>query len=323
MSPAATIAETLKGRGHILLLNHASPDGDSLGSTLALARTFWARGQRATVGSSDGVPEMYRFLPGSDRVVTEISEGERFDAVVFMECSAPERAGPLVARAAGVPLWVNIDHHVSNSGYGDLVLLDVEAAAVAEVVHPVVTALHPHLEPETAVCLLTALLTDTGSFRYASVTPKSFQLAAELVRAGASPTLVYSEVYENRSAASVRLLGMALSRMVLCEDGRVVWTVVTQRMLSEAGATMEESEGIVGAIRAIRRIQVALLFKEEPDGIRVSLRGVGSVRVNVIAEAFGGGGHAAAAGFTATVALDDAIRQTLAVVRRELGATAR
>ncbi len=323
MSPAATIAETLKGRGHILLLNHASPDGDSLGSTLALARTFWARGQRATVGSSDGVPEMYRFLPGSDRVVTEISEGERFDAVVFMECSAPERAGPLVARAAGVPLWVNIDHHLSNSGYGNLVLLDVEAAAVAELVYPIVTALHPRLEPETAVCLLTALVTDTGSFRYASVTPKSFQLAAELVKAGASPTLVYSEVYENRSAASVRLLGMALSRLALGEDGRVAWTVVTQPMLKEAGATMEESEGIVGAIRAIRRIQVALLFKEEPDGIRVSLRGVGSVRVNVIAEAFGGGGHAAAAGFTATAALNDVIRQTLAVVRRELGATAR
>ena len=323
MSPAATIAETLKGRGHILLLNHASPDGDSLGSTLALARTFWARGQRATVGSSDGVPEIYRFLPGSDRVVSGIPEGERFDAVVFMECSAPERAGPLVARAAGVPLWVNIDHHVSNTGYGDLVLLDVEAAAVAEVVYPIVTALHPHLEPKTAVCLLTALLTDTGSFRYANVTPKSFRLAAELVKAGASPAMVYGEVYENRSPASVRLLGMALSRMVVCEEGRVVWTVATQQMLKESGATMEDSEGIVGAIRAIRGIQVALLFKEEPDAIRVSLRAVGNVRANVIAEAFGGGGHPAAAGFTGTGGLDDVIRQTLAAVRRELGATAR
>jgi bifunctional oligoribonuclease and PAP phosphatase NrnA len=323
MSPAATIAETLKGRGHILLLNHASPDGDSLGSTLALARTFWARGQRATVGSSDGVPEMYRFLPGSDRVVSEIPEGERFDAVVFMECSAPERAGPLVARAAGVPLWVNIDHHVSNTGYGDLVLLDVEAAAVAEVVYPIVTALRPQLEPPTAVCLLTALLTDTGSFRYANVTPKSFQLAAELVKAGASPAMVYGEVYENRSPASVRLLGMALSRMVVCEDGRVVWTVATQQMLKESGAKMEDSEGIVGAIRAIRGIQVALLFKEEPDAIRVSLRAVGNVRANVIAEAFGGGGHPAAAGFTGTGGLDDVIRQTLAAVRRELGAAAR
>ncbi len=323
MSPAATIAETLKGRGHILLLNHASPDGDSLGSTLALARTFWARGQRATVGSSDGVPEMYRFLPASDRVVTQIPEGEGFDAVVFMECSAPERAGPLVARAAGVPMWVNIDHHVSNTGYGDLILLDVTAAAVAELVYPVVTSLHPHLDPETAVCLLTALLTDTGSFRYANVTPKSFQLAAELVTAGASPALVYGEVYENRSPASVRLLGMALSRMVLCEDGRVAYTVVTQQMLKEAGATMEDSEGIVGAVRAIRGIRVALLFKEEPGAIRVSLRGVGNIRANVIAEAFGGGGHAAAAGFTATEGLDDVIRQTLAAVRRELGAATR
>jgi bifunctional oligoribonuclease and PAP phosphatase NrnA len=323
MSPAATIAETLKGRGHILLLNHASPDGDSLGSTLALARTLWARGQRATVGSSDGVPEMYRFLPGSDRVVTQIPEGQGFDAVVFMECSAPERAGPLVARAAGVPMWMNIDHHVSNTGYGDLVLLDVTAAAVAELVYPIVKSLRPQLDPQTAVCLLTALLTDTGSFRYANVTPKSFQLAAELVAAGASPALVYGEVYENRSPASVRLLGMALSRMVLCEDGHVAYTMVTQQMLKEAGATMEDSEGIVGAVRAIRGIQVALLFKEEPGAIRVSLRGVGNIRANVIAEGFGGGGHPAAAGFTATAGLDEVIRQALAAVRRELSAATR
>ncbi len=322
MSPATRIAETLKSRRNILLLNHVAPDGDCLGSTLALARALWARGQRATVGSADGVPETYRFLPGSDRVLTMIPDGEVFDAIVFMECSSPERAGPLVARAAGVPLWVNIDHHVSNSGYGDVVLWDVDAAAVAEVVFPIVKALHPRFDAETAVCLMTALLTDTGSFRFASVTPRSFHLAAELVEAGASPADVYGQVYENRSAASIRLLGMALGRMVVCEDGRVVWTSVTQAMLKDAGAVMEESEGIVGALRAIRGIQAAILFKEEPEGIHVSLRGVGSVRANVIAEAFGGGGHAAAAGFTVKEPLDDVVRRTLAVVRRELGAAA-
>lgn len=322
MSSAETVAETLKSRGNILLLNHEAPDGDCLGSTLALARALWARGQRATVGSADVVPETLRFLPSSDRVVTAIAGGETFDTVVFMECSVPERAGPLAARAAGVPLRVNIDHHVSNTGYGDLVVLDVEAAAVAEVAYPIVRALHPRLDPDTATCLLTALLTDTGSFHYASVTPRSFHLAAELVAAGASPAVVFSQVYENRSAASVRLLGMALSRMVLCEDGRVAWTAVTQEMLRETGAAMEESEGIVGSLRAITGIQVALLFKEEPEGIHVSLRGVGGIRAHVIAGAFGGGGHAAAAGFTVKEPLDQVIRQTLAMIRRELGAAA-
>ena len=320
MSPAAKIAETLKSRQHILLLNHVSPDGDCLGSTLALARVLRAAGQRATVGSSDGVPVMYRFLPGSNTILAEIPDGERFDAVVFMECSSPERAGALAARAAGVPLWVNVDHHVSNSGYGDLILLDVEAAAVAEVVFPVVTAFQPRLDAETAVCLMTALLTDTGSFHYASVTPRSFDLAAELVRAGASPMAIFEQVYENRSTGSVRLLGLALTRMMICEDGRVAWTTVTQEMLKEAGATMEESEGIVGALRAVRGIQVAILFKEEPNEISVSLRGVGSIRANVIAEAFGGGGHAAAAGFTVKEPLDEVVRRTLEAVRRELGA---
>src|SRR5437879_1404721 len=245
MFPAETVAETLKNRRNILLLNHEAPDGDCLGSTLALAKALWARGQRATVGSSDGVPEMYRFLPSIDRVVTAIPEGETFDTVVFMECSVPERAGRLAAHAAGVPLRVNIDHHVSNTGYGDLVLWDVDAAAVAEVVYPIVRILHPRPDADTATCLLTALMTDTGSFHYASVTPRSFQLAAELMGVGASPEGVFRQVYENRSAASVRLLGGALSRLTLSDDGRVAWTTLTPEMLREPGGAMEDSGGSI------------------------------------------------------------------------------
>ncbi len=322
MTAAARIAEALRSRRHVLLLNHESPDGDSLGSTLALAHALWGRGQRALVGSVDGVPEMYRFLPASERVVSDVPPGETFDAVVFMECSTPERAGELAARAAGVPLWVNIDHHVSNAGYGDLMLSDVTASAVGELVYPVVQALVPALDRAMATCLMTALLTDTGSFRYASVTPRTFTVAAELLAAGASPVEVYAQVYENRPASSLRLLGMALSRLTVSEDGRVAWTAVTQAMLREAGASMEEAEGIVSTLRALRGVQVAIVFKEEPDAIRVSLRGRGGVRAHMIAEAFGGGGHAAAAGFTARGALPDVVRQTLDAVRRELGAAA-
>jgi bifunctional oligoribonuclease and PAP phosphatase NrnA len=322
MTPAARIAEALRSRRHVLLLNHESPDGDCLGSTLALGHALWARGQRATVGSVDGLPEMYRFLPGSDRVTSVLPGGETFDAAVFMECSTPERAGGLAARAAGVPLWVNIDHHVSNAGYGDLIYSDVTASAVGELVYPIVQALVPALDRSMATCLMTALLTDTGSFRYASVTPRTFTIAAELLGAGASPAEVYVEVYENRPVTSLRLLGMALSRLTVSEDGRVAWTVVTQEMLRDAGARMEETEGIVTTLRALRGVQVAILFKEEPDAIRVSLRGRGGVRVNVIAEAFGGGGHAAAAGFTARGALPDVVRQTLDAVLRALGAAA-
>jgi bifunctional oligoribonuclease and PAP phosphatase NrnA len=323
MSQAANVAEILRERRHVLLLNHVSPDGDCLGSTLALARALWARGQQATVGSSDGVPDVYRFLPDSDRVVQALAAGESFDAVVYMECSTPERAGDLAGRAAGIPLVINIDHHLSNSGFGDIVLLDVDAAAVAEIVFPIVADLQPVLDPDTAACLLTALVTDTGSFRYTNVRPRSFDVAAALVRAGARPATVFSEVYENRSAGSVRLLGMALSRMAMSEAGRIAWTAVTQAMLRDSGTSMEESEGIVGALRAIRGVRVAALFKEEPDGIRVSLRGAGSVRANVIAEAFGGGGHAAAAGFTAVGPLEEVVQRTLAEIRRELGAAAR
>ncbi|HEV2358192.1 MAG TPA: DHH family phosphoesterase [bacterium] len=316
MTPAQRIAETLLGRP-VLLLNHVSPDGDCLGSTLALARALWARERPAVVASTDGVPDMYRFLPGADRIVTDVPAVDAFGAVVFMECSTPDRAGSLAARAAAVPLTINIDHHVSNAGYGDLVLYDPAAAAVGELVTPIVAALGP-IDPATATCLLTALLTDTGSFRYASVTPRTLRIAADLVQAGASPAHVYTQVYENRPAAALRLLGLALSRLALSPDGRIAWTAVTQAMLREAGAPMEESEGIVGWLRAMVGVQVAVLFKEEPDGIHVSLRGRPGVRAHVIAEAFGGGGHAAAAGFTATGPLPDVVRRTLDAVEREL-----
>lgn len=322
MTPAERIAEALRSGRHVLLLNHVSPDGDCLGSTLALARALWARGQHATVGSADGVPEMYRFLPGSDRVVRAVPDGTAFDVVVFMECSTPDRAGALAAQAEGVRLVINIDHHVSNAMYGDLVCFDAGAAAVGELVYPIVQALAPAIDVETATCLMTAILTDTGSFRYASVTPRTFRIAADLLAHGASPAEVYAEVYENRPAAAMRLLGMALSRMTLGEHGRVAWTAVTQEMLRESGAPMEEAEGIIGALRAIEGVQVAMLFKEEPDGWRVSLRGRGAVRTHLIAEAFGGGGHAAAAGFTLTGPLVDVVRRTLEVVRRELAAAA-
>jgi len=321
MTPAERVAETLLGRPKVLLLNHVSPDGDCLGSTLALARALRARGGQAVVASNDGVPAMYRFLPGADQIVSEILPDEPFDAAVFMECSTPDRAGALAARAVGAPLWINIDHHVSNGGYGDLILYDPAAAAVAELVTPIVQALGP-LDPGGATCLLTALLTDTGSFRYASVTPRTLRIAAELVAAGASPADVYTQVYENRPVGALRLLGVALGRLTMSPDGRVAWTAVTQEMLRETGAAMEESEGIVGMLRAIGGVQVALLFKEEPDGIHVSLRGRPGVRANVIAEAFGGGGHAAAAGFTAAGPLPDVVRRTLEAVERELSARA-
>jgi bifunctional oligoribonuclease and PAP phosphatase NrnA len=320
MTPAERIAETLLGR-RVLLLNHVSPDGDCLGSTLALARALRARGQEAVVGSSDGVPEMYRFLPDADRVVTDVPAEPPFGAAVFMECSTPDRAGALAARAVGAPLWINIDHHVSNGGSGDLILYDPTAAAVGELVTPIVQALGP-IDAPAATCLLAAILTDTGSFHYASVTPRTLRIAAELVQAGASPADVYTQVYENRPAAAYRLLAIALSRLELSPDGRIAWTSVTQEMLRASGAPMEESEGIVGQLRAIAGVRVALLFKEEPDGVRVSLRARAGIRANIIAEAFGGGGHAAAAGFTATGPLPEVMRRTLAAVRQELAAQA-
>src|SRR5947209_903128 len=213
---------------------------------------------------------------------------------------------------------VFIDHHVSNAGYGHLVYWDTSAAAVGEQVADVVAALRVPIDREIAECLLTAVVTDTGSFRYRNTTARSLRLAAELVDAGASVHQIVERVYETRSAGNLRLLGLALAGLTLTADGRIVWTQITPQMLTSAGAMPDDVTGIVGMLRQIRGVRIALLFEVTPQGVRVGIRSREGARSHVIAEAFGGGGHQEAAGFTATGPLDKVIAATLAEAEKEL-----
>jgi phosphoesterase RecJ-like protein len=315
-----TIARILRTNPDVLIACHVAPDGDCLGASLALARACEAAGARAVVGSADGVPEIYRDLPGSDAAISVPSD-RRFSVGVAMECSTLERAGVFGEALARCGTLINIDHHLSNAGYGHLVYLDTTAAAVGEQVHEVIQAMGVRVTPEIARCLLTAVVTDTGAFRFPNTTPKTLRLAAALMEAGASVHEVVERVYETRSAASLRLLGRALAALALSPDGRIAWTVVTPEMLKETGALPEDTAGIVGLLRQIRGVKVALLFEATPAGIRVGIRSRDGARSHVIAEAFGGGGHQGAAGFTAAGSMDEVVGRTLAAAERELAAT--
>ncbi|MDR7452792.1 MAG: DHHA1 domain-containing protein, partial [Armatimonadota bacterium] len=176
------------------------------------------------------------------------------------------------------------------------------------------------LTRDLAQCLLTAIVTDTGRFGFPNTTPRTLRLAADLVAAGGSIPAVVERVYETRTAGGLRLLGASLQRLALAAEGRIAWTAVTPQMLQEAGAGADDVTGIVNLLRQIRGVQVALLFEVTPDGVRVGIRSRDGVRAHAIAEAFGGGGHAGAAGFTASGSLDDVVARTLAAAEKELHA---
>lgn len=312
-----TIAGILRSAPSVLIVCHVAPDGDCLGASLALALACEATGVRVTVGSADGVPEAYRYLPTSERITT-VPPPAPHAVGVAMECSSLERAGAFADALRACPTLVNIDHHLSNTGYGTVVYWETSAAAVGEQVHEILRAMGTSVTPQIAQCLLTAIVTDTGTFRFPNTTAGTLRRAAELMDAGAAVHTVVEHVYETRSLGSLRLLGRALNHLSLSADGQIAWTAVTPQMLAEAGALPEDTAGLVGLLRQIRGVRVALLFEVTPEGIRVGIRSRGGPRSHVIAEAFGGGGHRGAAGFTAPGALDDVIARTLRAVEQEL-----
>ncbi|MDR5683895.1 MAG: DHH family phosphoesterase [Armatimonadota bacterium] len=318
LTPAKAIADGLRAAQTVLIVNHENPDGDCLGSSLALALALESLGKQVTVASTDGVPAMYGFLPGADRITERADLGGPFDVAVGVECSDVHRAGKFAGALSAARVVVNIDHHLDNSGYGDLVWSDPEASAVAELFYRLILELGCEVDERIATCLMTGLLTDTGSFRYASVRPDSYLLAAELVRRGAQPHRIYERVYESRPPAAVRLLGLALARMVLSGDGALAWTVVDEPMLQAAGARWEDTENIVGTLRSVAGVRLAVLFKVQAQEVKVSLRARDGVRANDVALRFGGGGHVGAAGFTARGPFDSVLAQTLQAAEEEL-----
>lgn len=311
------IATRLRTSRSVLIACHVAPDGDCLGSALGLRLALSRLGVPAVVGSSDGVPEPFVTLPGAERILTAVPP-QTFETGVAVECSMLDRAGVFAPALAAATTVINIDHHLSNAGYGTFVYCDTSAAAVGELFARIIHALGVPVDRDLAQCLLTAVVTDTGSFRYTNTTAAALRLAADLIDAGASIQEIVERVYETRTEGGLRLLGMALANVRRSADGRIAWTAVTPEMLAATGALPEETTGIVGMLRQIKGVQVALLFEVTPHGVRVGIRSRDGARSNVIAEHFGGGGHQAAAGFTGTGTLEEVVARTLAAVTREL-----
>lgn len=292
------VARLLHGTKSVVLASHLNPDGDTLGCMLALQAALEGLGKRVVALSSDGVPAMYLFLPGSEKILTS-TEQRGFDVAVVCDTGMPERIGKAKEAVFSARVVVDIDHHVTEGAFGDIRIQQSKAAATAEIVHRLLKVMNVPITPAIATCLLTGIITDTGLYRYMNVSPQTFRISAALVEAGASPAQIAEEVFERRSFASVRLLGRALEHIQQEEDGRLVWSHLSYEDFAELEATDEDTEGIITQLRAVRDSVVLALLREVKRGrVRVSVRSRDErVDVAKLAEKFGGGGHRMAAGF--------------------------
>ncbi len=311
----------------IVVTSHVNPDGDALGCVLAMTHILRTLGKDVTPLMADGVPDIYRWMFGSDAVQT-YTERQDFELAIVCDAGSIERVGRTVRSVVeAAPVIIDIDHHVADGPFGHIQVLDATAAATAELIWELLLALQNRHGGELATrdiaeCLLCGLITDTGSFQYSNVTPRSFELAAHWQRLGASPAMISELVYENRSYASLKALGRALASLQTTPDGRVAWAHVSEQDFADLNADDADTEGIVSHVRAVRGAQIGILFRAVPGKkVRISLRAREGADVNKIARAFGGGGHKLAAGCSLDPPLADVEQQVIAETLRQLDAT--
>lgn len=286
------ILRELDRRERFVVASHARPDGDAIGSALAFCLILQQMGKRADVVIYGGVPHLYRPLPCADQVIATDSVNGPYDAAILLECDSLKRTGLCGLENRFV---INIDHHLSGRPFADINWIDPSACATAELVYKLARAAKVEITPEIATCIYTAVLTDTGSFNYVGTNAHTFQLAAELVRAGADPARIAQAVYFSAPTAKMRLLGQALCG--LHRDLDLAWMSVSRRQMEHCGAIDEDCEGLANYALGIEGVEVAAFFRELEDGRwRVSLRSKGLIDVSEAAAHFGGGGHRCAGG---------------------------
>lgn len=299
----------------ITCLAHKDADADSLGSALGFAQALRAKGRIIRVVVPEPLPRLLEYLPGFEMVETG---GAPLGGTVFtFDCATLGRFGERRAEVERAGTVVNIDHHLSNTGFGTINLVDASASATGQVIYRLLRELGAPISPAVATDLYAALFTDTGGFRHENTTEASLRLAAALVAAGADPGWVALKSYKSRSLAQVRLEGMAVAQMHSEMDGRLLWSEVTHQMLEQAGADMQDSEGIIDALQSIATMQIAILFKEHTaDRTKISVRSRDPIDATDVCTPFGGGGHRRAAGAEFGDPLPVAERKVLEVARR-------
>ena len=317
------IGEVLRNHQSFVLISHVRPDGDAIGSQLALGYALIAAGKSVRLINEDGLPDNLAFMAGSEKIELPPAEPLEVEVAIALDTATKPRLGDRALHAASkAKIWLNIDHHVSNPKYGDLNLIDSSSPATGQILYQLIVALDLPMPAESRDAIYVAVSTDTGSFQYPSTTAVTYDLAADLIRRGLDVGTINSQTYDNHPYRRVELMRALLNTLELAENGLVAnWTMRDQLRI-DLGLMPEDSEGLIDIIRAIRGIQVAVFFEELPDGkIRVSMRSKDR-RFNVceVATEFGGGGHALAAGIRMKGPLEAAKPLVLAAIQRRIEA---
>lgn len=318
IDPSGVMA-ALKQCNSILISVHRNPDGDALGSQLALMLALQKTGKTVTVHNLDPVPEIYRFLPRAEQIRSGRPVAGRHDAYIVLD-SDPPRTG-LFDESIPADTLINIDHHVTNPAVWPLTWLDPAASATGEMVYRLIRLLDVPMDRDIALCLYTAIFTDTGSFRYSNTTPESMKIAASLLEAGADPWLVTENVYESFSYPRIKLLGSVLHAMERSADGRTAWVVVTDELYRTTGTSAEDTDNFVNYVRSVKGVEVAVLFRQTAEAqYKISLRSKGRVDLSGLAQSFGGGGHKNAAGGVLDGSLDEVRTKVISEVEKAIAA---
>ena len=292
------IGAILRAHQRFAVLSHVRPDGDALGSQLGLALSLSKLGKKVMVRNEDGLLEKYSFLPGGKFLQTPLGEPEDFDVAVALDTATQSRLGTATDLVRSAKTWINIDHHPSNPGYGDLVYIDATAPATGQILFELITSQGLPMDPAIAENLFVAISTDTGSFQYPNTTARTFEIGAELLRCGVDVGRVSQLLYESYPRRRAELLRELLGTMRFEAGGKIATFSLSVKVAADLKAKPEDNEGLIDHLRAIQGVIVAVFFEELSDGkVRVSMRSKSeNVDVSAICQKFGGGGHKLAAG---------------------------
>lgn len=292
--PTRDLLATIESGRRFVIASHQRPDGDAIGSAMAMALALIALGKEATVVIDAPLPAFLQPFPNTADILITSEVTATYDAAIVMECSDLSRTG---IKGLDRSLVINIDHHPGNTSYGGINWIDESAAACAEMVLTLLDALEAPISTDVATHIYLAVLTDTGSFHFSHITPRTFEVAKRCVEAGADPQWIARTHYDSNSLARIRVFGAVLNAMVIAGDGRVALLTITRKGLTDLGATSDDLEGLINFPLTVKEIEAVALVKEVGDNDwRISMRSKGTVDIGAIAKQFGGGGHKNAAG---------------------------
>jgi phosphoesterase RecJ-like protein len=313
------IVDAIRARQRFVISSHARPDGDAIGSELAMAFALRALGKQVRVVNHDPAPPAMIVFPGVPEIEIADHVGDGYDAAIVMECGDLARTG-----VTGLDRFfvVNIDHHPGNTAFGQINWFDAGASACGEMVFDLVRALGVPLSHDIAMHIYLAILTDTGSFHYSNITPRTFEICRETLEAGVDPVAVARDVYDSNNMGRLKLFGSVLGGMQLDPAGRIAIVYLDHEMARAAGGTYEDTEGLINLPLTVKEIQAVVFFKQlEDDRYRVSMRSKGEIDIGAIAKEFHGGGHKNAAGCTVPGPIDTLQKLFLEKIERAIDAT--